>query len=805
MAKRKRRKSSNSGAMSGVIVAGLIILLAGIPKELWYAIAALVALSITVAAYYAYARHRELQNGARSTDQESVKQTATSTAAPRTSKSRVQPQAFNAQPLRDDEPITVTITATPVASIYRVPAAPKGFGTATWIPYGQAIEVAGITIPGGMIYFGTSLKTAFGADDPCLINPSKSVSSHGDYTERAMGYWPSYSEISGTARRAYLNWLADGRRDPEADIGYVFLFFYGLERRAIIDASKDPMVKAEWPSIEQEIRRLLKIYSEKSNSFRRYASELLDWISLTEPPTKLYQQPVPAFPKTFELPLYVRLALGQAAVDGAPVPTHLALSWAKLDPNISLRTPAIRCAEQFEKLFAQKYGATYGEGIVLPRNRTKLKMVYRPASAGFQGYGEIKRAFGDTPDITALTAPLKKLQLVVESTIKDLEPYSRYIGRNPDAKISLEGILHLPVILWPESTQKALQELKMRIGTGMAAMSFQNLLTTLANTTILTKNQTRTLAAALESEHIGMEPDILNGAKLPGPAEMVVLFAIPAGEPASSATPAYQVALLTLQLASGVATADGEFSASEIGHLREQVQSWTHLTPNHIRRLVAHLRLLVTTPVSLAALKKKLEPLEATSKEMIAVFMATVAQADGTVSPAEVKTLEKVYKALGVEPQKVFSDLHAVTSGTKASVATATEIEKTGFKLDPARIAALRQDTEKVSALLTSIFKEEEVAVTSVPEPEIEAEEEIEVPKSILGLDEPHTALARMLLSRPQWSREELLDVAADLDLMLDGAIEHINEAAFEAHDIPFTEGDDPIEVNAEVLEKIDA
>jgi len=220
---------------------------------------------------------------------------------------------------------------------------------------------------------------------------------------------------------------------------------------------------------------------------------------------------------------------------------------------------------------------------------------------------------------------------------------------------------------------------------------------------------------------------------------------------------------------------------------------------------VAHLRLLIATPVSLAALKKKLEPLEATSKEMIAVFMATVAQADGTVSPAEVKTLEKVYKALGVEPQNVFSDLHAVTSGTKASAATTTEIEKTGLKLDPARIAALQQDTEKVSALLTSIFKEEEVAVTFVPEPEIEAEEEIEVPKGILGLDEPHTALARMLLSRPQWSREELLDVAADLDLMLDGAIEHINEAAFEAHDIPFTEGDDPIEVNAEVLEKIDA
>ncbi|MNH27836.1 hypothetical protein D3C79_879630 [compost metagenome] len=62
-----------------------------------------------------------------------------------------------------------------------------------------------------------------------------------------------------------------------------------------------------------------------------------------------------------------------------------------------------------------------------------------------------------------------------------------------------------------------------------------------------------------------------------------------------------------------------------------------------------------------------------------------------------------------------------------------------------------------------------------------------------------------MLLSRPQWSREELLDVASDLDLMLDGALERINEVSFDTHDIPFTEGEDPVDVNPEILEKLEA
>ena len=188
--------------------------------------------------------------------------------------------------------------------------------------------------------------------------------------------------------------------------------------------------------------------------------------------------------------------------------------------------------------------------------------------------------------------------------------------------------------------------------------------------------------------------------------------------------------------------------------------------------------------------------------------MATVAQSDGEVSPAEVKMLEKVYKALGVDPKRVFSDVHAVAAGTKPTAAAVARVETSGFKLDPARIAALQKDTEKVSALLANIFTEaDEPATAAVPEP-VDAGSETEAaeaPKGLMGLDEAHTALARMMLSRPEWSREELLDVAADLDLMLDGALEHINEAAFDAHDMALFEGADPVTVNAEILEKVEA
>lgn len=709
-----------------------------------------------------------------------------------------------------DVPVTVVPSSSLSTSSggYRLPAAPEPFGPGRWIPAGQPVQVASVTIPGGMVYVGTSLPTPTGLNDPCLIDTSEAVSNHGDYTERQMSYWPSYSEVSPPARRSYLNWLAGGRCDPEADIGFVFLFFYGLERRAIIDQSKGLATPADMTDIADELRRLLGIYGSKSGSFRRYASELLDWVALAEHPMRLYEKPVPEFPQTFELPLYVRLALGQAAVDGAPVPAHLALAWARLSPNIVLRTPATRCSDEFEQMFAQMYTEAFKPGMVLPRNRTKLKLVYRPASSGFRGFNEITLSFKETPDVTVLTGPARKLQEVVEAATKPLEAYSRVIGKNADARSSLEAWLQLPAALWPDAGRHAIEGLKGRMGEGMVAMSFRELLSLLGSSATFAKDKTVALARALESAEIGFEPDVLSGAKAPKPEDKVVLFALPASEPIARAAGPYLAAALTLQLASAVATADGEFGIKEMGHLRETVLSWTHLTPSQTRRLLAHLRLLVQAPVSLTTLKKKFEPLEQNVKETIAAFMATVAQSDGEVSPAEVKLLEKIYKALGVDAKKVFTDVHAVAAGVKASAATVAKVEDGGFKLDPAKIAALQQDTERVSALLANIFAEaeEKVASTSIEVPEAEGETDPEPQSSgLLGLDEAHSALVRMMLSRPQWSRDELLDVAADLDLMLDGALEHINEAAFDAHDLALFEGEDPVTVNADILEKVEA
>ena len=346
------------------------------------------------------------------------------------------------------------------------------------MPPGENVQVAGVTLPGGMIYVGGRMRAPNGIVDPCLISGQLNVASVGNYRSRQMGYWPSYADASPNDRRAYLNWLSEGRSHPECDIGYVFLFFYGLERRVIVDSRDDPAARNDWPAIVAELRRLLAIYGEKSSSFQRYAGELLSWIELDGASGQLYKQPVPEFPKTYELPPYVRLALGQAAVDRAPLPAPMALAWVRLSPEIYLRTAATRCPDEFERLFAQRYHEVLGAGLVLPKNRTKLKFVYQAASAGLRG-SNITLAFGDIPDITALTAPIKKLAEIVTQCTDELGSYSRLVGKDPSAASSLEGLLLLPASLWPPATQAKLQTLTARMRDGRLSLPLQELLETL--------------------------------------------------------------------------------------------------------------------------------------------------------------------------------------------------------------------------------------------------------------------------------------------------------------------------------------
>ena len=696
---------------------------------------------------------------------------------------------------------------------YQIPAAPPGVSKGIrWIPHGESVTVGGIEIPGGLLYVGTAHQR-YPEADPALINPRLPISSVcTDLSSRLMG-WPSYSTISPEARKAYLSWLATGRKDPSADVGYVFLFFYGLERRVLEDLAGEKKESPELLLIEAEVQRLLGIYGS-NHSFKGYASRFLEFISAPANPAIPETPPAPPREKGGELPLALRIGLGLFARDQKPVPADWALAWVMADPNIYLRTPAMRCQEQFNSLFKQHYSDEFRDGLRLKINRTKLKIAYQPASSGLRNR-EYSCTLPGLPDVSAVTAPVAELREFANKCSEKLDAYSRYIGRNPDFAQALEGLLLLPVALWPTEVRAELEALKARVGDGMILISFGDLAGKLKSSGPLSRDKMLGLAHALESLNLGIEPDVIAGSKVPKAEDKIVLFLTLPEDGAIRGNPTYVAATVTLDLSCAAARADGDASSHEMLHLSRQIESWGHLTEAHRKRLKARLRLGLEQPPTLASLKKKMEPLVAEARRAVGLFLAHLCQADGQVSPEEVKFLERVYKTLGLDSQLVYSDLH-VAPGTPQKVGASTTVasgvapKKVGqagqaqiFSLDHERIAQLHKETEAVSALLAQVFTDDAPEEADVPVADVPAEESAKVENNILGLNDDYSSFIRRLVSRPLWTREDLGDIAADMELMLDGALEHINEAMLDIFAAPLTEGDDPIEINQELLEQL--
>ena len=193
-----------------------------------------------------------------------------------------------------------------------------------WVGAGETAEVAGYRITGGMVYVGKDLPSLRSSGsyeaEPALIQPHLSVDRAApERSGERIPYWPSYQQLSSRERAGYLEWLAAGRRSPDAPIAFVFLFFYGLERRILVDGQASDSSREEIPSLLREIEELLTVYGS-NGSFRGYASALLEAGGLLNRSTPL-DELVPRFEhRGWDIPLTTKMALGAFAEDGNPIP-----------------------------------------------------------------------------------------------------------------------------------------------------------------------------------------------------------------------------------------------------------------------------------------------------------------------------------------------------------------------------------------------------------------------------------------------------------------------------------------------------
>ena len=704
-------------------------------------------------------------------------------------------------------PVATRGTRPPAAPLPTRRAARSQAVQARWVPAGESVEVGALSLP-GMVYVGRGATaiSEWRGTEPALIDSSLPVDHRrAAWQGEGMGYWPSYDQIPAGCRAAHLSWLANGRQGG-AYIGYVFLFFYGLERRALIDAQTDPTAEAELPAIRAEVARLLSLFGD-NRSFHGYATAFVDTVDVLTATGAVYDGPPPEPVNYWELPARLKVGLGQLAAEGKPVPAAWALAWVRAHPEARLQTPAKRCPVEFAELFARRYASRYGEGIVLKANKTKLVIAYRPASASFGGAVEL--TVGSLPDVSALTAPVRKLSEITDACTDELDAYSRWLGRNPDGAGTLPAAALVPAELVASQSSLALDALRdwasTRLGAAaQAAIDASELVRHWPGVQNgkLGKAESSALCSLLDRLGFGVEPDVRFGGQplAPGPA---VLFRAD-----GDAVPGhgYAASTVLLHLATTVSAADGGVSAAEQSHIAEHVEVSLHLGAAERRRLHAHLSWLTAAKPGLGGVKKRLESLDLTQRAGIGAFLVTVAGADGSVAPAEVNALTKMYGLLGLDQADVYSQLHAlgapdggpvIVRPAQPTVPGEPVPSARVVTLDPARVRARLADSDEVAALLASVFVDDE------PAPSIAPPEETQSP-SIGGLDSAHTGLVRGLATKPRWTTAEIAAQTATAGLLPAGAIDTLNEAAIEASGEPLCDfTDDGVEINGYALEEL--
>jgi tellurite resistance protein len=705
------------------------------------------------------------------------------------------------------EPVSMPVAAQPTAPT--IPIRPQSFqsikftvettftskkfqGSHLWVPAGKDVTVRGYTVPGGLLYLG-HLDLSGSTAEPSVIDPTLPIAGPTSCHERLMSYWPSYSSISPEARAAYLGWLSSGKSDPQADIGYVFLYFYGLEKRLFTLPSCDPKVNPEVDTILNEIERLAGIYGDRG-TFGSYSGSLLDYIeakSITLP--ALENLPEAPDPKRIRSRrLSVKLGVGVYVKAGKPLPAEWAYSLYALNNSAGLNAGDDPLPDLRRKMFNHIYKERFDEGITSSKTGPKITADHHFGNASLI-QTTVARIEIPLPDVTMNQQTMEEIQKVGSEASVVFRKFSTFATENPQECQSLSGLGILPVALWPSDIREMYEAFRSDLP---KVMKFQELPGYPPSGATLKRFRLNNFVEKLATVGLGMDPDSRLGVELPGPDDPVVVFAARDLETRNTVSKHFNGAALLLQLASIVASSSEGFSDKEASTILNYLDSEIDLPECEKQRLAARLAVYRQYPPAPARLRKQINGMAIDIRESIGNFLVHVAAADGTVDPSEVRTLEDLFRLLGLEKAALYSKIHSVqTQGKITSTGRTIGVPGAGgIQFDVDRIAALRSESAKISTILDKVFEstEELVDIAAVPEKQ----------DTLLGLDPEHADLLRALLSKSQWTRSEAEQLCSKRSLMIDGAFERINDAAFDRFDSAILEGDEPIDVNCDLIVK---
>ncbi|MGL5964537.1 MAG: TerB N-terminal domain-containing protein [Fusobacteriaceae bacterium] len=647
------------------------------------------------------------------------------------------------------------------------------------------IEIKGFKINDAMIYTKNS---SYDDEYSSTVTLSSPVGTP-DGERPKLNYWPSYQNLTDNQRAKYLEWLASGRNSELEEVGYIFIFFYGLERRYFID-KKDKEI------ILNEVQRLLSKYGELSGSLRGYLGNFLIYGYLESGIDKISLESINLLEKLVFENTLLPIKLAYLYQNNLPLDPKTAFNISK-SLDISNKNSVIikRTSKLIQDLFFKKYIYKYGENFMLKVSKRKETIYYRAATSDFR-----VNNFFEIPNILGISSQFKNLGLLFNECVENLRGVSSLVAKGiPEDDPRYFSVL--PEIL-KGSKEHPLKNEFMKIINESENKDIYNFIkiSSLLNLINieprekLTLTQSKSIVQLCRDLGYKIEPDsFITGNSYLQTNEVAIFKAVNVEENFIN----YNLSKLILEIGIVISNSDGIIEQKEIDHLTSFIKTFNN-SEDETLRINALKYLYINNPPNLNGLGKKIkENLNKDQIQIISEFIVNLSTVDGEIHKKEEKTLKTLFKAMGVEMSKLeallekfkerYEEPFEVLVGTniKGEIIEKKVIEQeNGIKLDINIINKTLANTKEISAILDSIFNEDE---------EKENNEIIDYTKKVATsaknneetnqLDSRYKKIFNEIILKSEWSRIEFDTLVKKYNFMPSAVIEILNEWSDEVLD----------------------
>jgi len=655
-------------------------------------------------------------------------------------------------------------------------------------PKSDSIELFGYTITNSIFYTCDSL-----SDMPFAIN-IKSNPNFGSVPKEGLNYWPNYNQINKTQQGYYIKWLTDGKPYIE-ELGYAYIYYYGLEYRALVE--------------KQDLKDVLFEIMDLVNKFKRlrYGYDLIVYLTLKIKdfsPSEI-DELLTFFKNNRQT--YIYNPAYNTIIKSLTPTAQYSVSFDSSQLNND-KYYAIR-GKKYEIL--EYYFNKVKEGLDKTETyTTKSQIYYYRMAMGFYG-SNISIEY----DAVVPSTKLKRLWNHARKTIKEEIKQAVKKFDNSTGQLSeIEIIAYLPAKLrnninfqldnfnFGDSTITKIDVIANKLGFKVPDKT--------------TLRQAALIVDACEALGYEIEPNA-NIDKKPYKKDTLVSI-YKSQYPEKSSSIDYQIASLFSDIGYQIALEDNELLQVEIAYIENYIKKEFNLSPSERYRLQMRGELLVHTKEinTNETIKKLIKIIDDNGKETIAKYIISVAMADGIVKNNELKILQKIFKQLDFSEDYLNSTLSelidindevvVVEKGTAikkkgSKIPTIIEAdEKIELKLDTEKLEKIKINTSEIHNVLQEIFTDEQAEVLKsepIETVSFDDEEKKEIENSLQNI-------VNIIIEKEYWTRNELLNIIQNTGVMLSSAIDEINEWSEEEYgDFLVEEDDDVYIVNEDVVSLI--